>query len=95
MYLAPSTNCGHRSNLNLEVLLVFEEMGKPEYPDKNLSEQQTQPTYDVESGNRTRATLLGGECSHHCAIPALPEQNKKETRGWWWWRSLYQAWILS
>jgi len=20
--------------------------------------------------NRTRATLVGGECSHHCAIPA-------------------------
>ena len=32
--------------------------------------QQTQPTYDAESGNRTRATLVGGECSHHCAIPA-------------------------
>ena len=25
--------------------------------------QQTQPTYDAESGNRTRATLVGGECS--------------------------------
>ena len=22
------------------------------------------------SGNRTRATLVGGECPHHCAIPA-------------------------
>ena len=32
--------------------------------------QQTQPTYDAESENRTRATLVGGECSHHCAIPA-------------------------
>ena len=85
------------------------ERGKPEYPEKNLSEQhrepttnsthiwhrgergegrgenrstrrktsqsrvenqqQTQPTYDVETGNRTRATLVGGECTHHCAIP--------------------------
>ena len=26
--------------------------------------------YDAESGNQTRATLVGGECSHHCAIPA-------------------------
>ena len=34
------------------------------------NQQQTQPTYDVESGNRTRATLVEGECSHHCAIPA-------------------------
>ena len=32
--------------------------------------QQTQPTYDAGSGNRTRATQVGGECSHHCAIPA-------------------------
>ena len=34
------------------------------------NQQQTQPTYDVESGNRTRATLVEGEYSHHCAIPA-------------------------
>ena len=38
---------------------------------KDENQQQTQPTYDAESGNRTRATLVGGECSHHCAIPAL------------------------
>ena len=44
-------------------MLVFEERGKPEYPEKNLSveNQQTQPTYDAESGNRTRATLVEGE----------------------------------
>ena len=36
------------------------------------NQQQTQPTYDVESANRTRATLVEGECSHHCAIPAPP-----------------------
>ena len=38
------------------------------------NQQQTQPTYDVESGNRTRATLVEGECSHHCAIPAPPTE---------------------
>ena len=32
-----------------------------------VENQQTQPTYDAESGN----TLVGGECSHHCVIPAL------------------------
>ena len=37
---------------------------------KGENQQQTQPTYDAESGNRTRATLVGGECSHHCVIPA-------------------------
>ena len=36
------------------------------------NQQQTQPAYDVESGNRTRATLVECECSHHCAIPAPP-----------------------
>ena len=37
---------------------------------KDKNQQQTQPTYDAESGNWTRATMVGRECSHHCAIPA-------------------------
>ena len=36
------------------------------------NQQQTQPTYDAGSGNRTRDTLVGGERSHHCANPAPP-----------------------
>ena len=55
------------------------EGGKPEYPEKNPrskdeNQQQTQPTYDTGTGNQTltRATLVEGECSHHCAIPAHP-----------------------
>ena len=53
------------------------EGGKLEYPEKNPrskdeNQQQTQPTYDTETGNRTRATLVEGECSHHCAMPATP-----------------------
>jgi len=56
-------------------MLVFMEGGKPEHPEKNprskgKNQQQTQPTYDTGTGNRTRATLVGGEHSHHCAIPA-------------------------
>ena len=35
-----------------------------------VENQQTQPTYDAESGNRTRDTLVEGERSHHCANPA-------------------------
>ena len=64
-----------RSNWNLE-MFVFEERGKPEYPErktprsKEENQQQTQPTYDARSGNRTRDILVGGERSHHCAIPA-------------------------
>ena len=37
---------------------------------KDENQLQTQPTCDAESGNRTRATMVGSECSHHCAIPA-------------------------
>ena len=35
-----------RSNWNLEVL-VLEERGKAEYPDKNLSEQRNEPTTNL------------------------------------------------
>ena len=68
-----------RSNWNLE-MLVFEEGGKPENPEKNPqskgeNQQQTQPTYDAGSGNRTRDTLVGGERSDHCATPAPLNDN--------------------
>ena len=48
-------------------MLVFEEGGKPENPEKNPqsrdeNQQQTQPTYDIKSRNLTWATLMGGEC---------------------------------
>ena len=55
-------------------MLVFQERGKPEFPEKTsrcrVENQQTQPTFDAGPGNRTRPTLVRGECSHHCAIPA-------------------------
>ena len=35
-----------------------------------VENQQTQSTYDAECGNRTRATLVEGKCSHHYANPA-------------------------
>ena len=66
----------HCFRIELEFRSVgFCEGGKPENPEKNPrsrdeNQQQTQPTYDAGSGNRTRATLVGGEHSHHCAIPA-------------------------
>ena len=63
-----------RWNWNLE-MLDFMEGGKPENPEKNprskdKNQQQTQPTYDTGTGNRTWATLVEGECSHHCPTPA-------------------------
>ena len=57
----------------------FEGSGKPEYPEKNLSEQGREPSTNstniAGSGNRTRDTLVGGERSHHCAIPAPRKMN--------------------
>ena len=52
---------------------VFLEGGKPEGSEKNPwskdeNQQQTQPTCDTRSGNRTQATVVGGAHSHHCAI---------------------------
>ena len=35
-----------------------------------VENQQTQPTYDAGSGNRTRDTLVEGERSHHYTNPA-------------------------
>ena len=56
-------------------MLVFAEGGKQKYPEKNPrsrdeNQQQTQPTYDAETGNRTWATLVGGECSL-VTVPSL------------------------
>ena len=55
-------------------MLVFEERGKPEYPEKNLSEQRREPTTNsTHTWLRRRATLVGGKRSHHYTIPCPPE----------------------
>lgn len=51
-------------------MLVFEERGNRKTSRCRVENQQTQPTYDAEFGNRTRATLLGGECSQNYVILA-------------------------
>ena len=57
-------------------MLVFEKREKSNYRPEETSrskdedQQQTQPTYGSESENSTRATMVGGECSHHRAISA-------------------------
>ena len=50
------------------------------YLEKNL---QTQPTYDAESGNWTRGTLVDGKHSPHCANPDLFMWYKRPC----WWAS--------
>ena len=44
---------------------------------KGENQQQTQPTYGVDAGIWTRATLVGGESSHHCAILCSPSRLMK------------------
>ena len=47
---------------------------------KDENQQKTQPTYDTGTENRTWATLVGGECSHHCAIPAPTYHREQEIK---------------
>lgn len=59
-------------------MLVLVKGGKPEYLERNSwskdkYQQETQPTYDVASGNRVCATLVRGECSHQSTLPASPD----------------------
>ncbi len=69
-----------KSNWNLE-MLVFQERGNPEDPEKNprikaRTNNKLNPRM-APGRNRTRATLVGGEQSRHCAIHALEVcQNK-------------------
>ena len=75
-----------RSNWNLKVL-VFKEREKPEYPEKNLSEQrtkgenqqQTQLTYGVDARIRTRTTLVGSECEIRPLKRTGPDGGVKNT----------------
>ena len=57
-----------RSNWNLE-MLVFEERGKPEYPEKNLSEQSREPT--TNSTQMWRRVRESNPASHWWKASAL------------------------
>ena len=66
-----------RSNWNLEVL-VFEERGKPEYPEKKLSEQGREPTTNATHIWRRRQELNLGHIGGRQVLsplrhPLLPE----------------------
>ena len=37
---------------------------------RRVENQKTQPTYDIQCGNQTWATLVEGQCSRHCANTA-------------------------
>ena len=51
---------------------------------KDENQQETQPTYDAESGNRTRVTWVGCESSYHCSI-TVPQAHE-------WSNSQFTVW---
>ena len=59
------------SNWNLE-MLVFEETGKPEYPEKNLSEQRREPTTNSTQIWRRRWDSNPGHIGGRRALSSLP-----------------------
>ena len=66
------------SNWNLE-MLIFEERGKPEYPEKNLSEKRREPTTNPTHMCRRRGDLnlvhIGGRrVLSPLRHPLLPKQ---------------------
>jgi len=58
------------SHWNLEVL-VFEERGKPEYPEKNLSEQRGEPTTNSTHIWRRRRDLNPGHMGRRRVLSTL------------------------
>ena len=62
-------------------MLVFGEREKPKYPEKNLSEQNREPTNSTHgSGNRTWNKLAGGKRSHPAA--SLLSLSEKQEDQW-------------
>ena len=54
------------------LLMIAHDWQPEEKPSKQgENQQQTQPNNDAGPKIRTQATLMEGERSHHCTIPAL------------------------
>jgi len=59
-------------------VFVFVDEGKPENPEESpWSKAQLKP-HMAPGRNRTWATLVGGERSHHCTIPARHSRKYQE-----------------
>ena len=56
------------SNWNLEMLIFSGNLGNN--PRSKVRTNNKLNPHMAPGQNRTRDTLVGGECSHHCAIPA-------------------------
>ena len=64
-----------RSNFNLEVVFLWREVNRKTRKQKKTPRYKVRTSkklnpYMTPSRNRTQVTLLQGERSHHCAIPA-------------------------
>ena len=74
-----------RSNWNLEVL-VFEEREKPEYPEKNLSEQRREPTTNSTHIWRRRRDLNPGHIAGRRVLSLLRHPCPRQTLSWLRWK---------
>ena len=79
-----------RLNWNLEVL-VFEESEKPEYPEKNLSEQGREPTTNSTHIWRRRRDLNPGHIGGKWALPLLRHPCSPTYLFWAWKRKSFRA----
>ena len=70
-------------HVNLE-MLVFEERGNPEYPEKNLSEERGEPTTNsthiLRPVRESIISHIGGEASALTTAPSLLVITKREER---------------
>jgi len=53
-------------------MLVLVEGGKPEYPEKNPQSKARTNKLNRHQARTEPVTLVGGKCSHQCAIHAAP-----------------------
>ena len=65
-------------------MLLFEQRGKPEYPEKNLSEQSREPANSIHIRRRVwelnPSHVVRSKCSHHyaCPVPLKPTRRQLE-----------------
>ena len=74
-----------RSHWNLEEL-VFEERGKPEYPEKNLLEQRREPTTNSTHIWRRRRDLNPGHIAGRRVLSLLRHPCPRQTLSWLRWK---------
>ena len=84
MRFSLNTSMGTLSSSKLEFGNVGEgktgEPGEKRPGARARTNNKLNPHIKAKSGNQTWATMVGGECSHHCAIPASHETTQEKTQ---------------